>query len=35
MQREQLIKQIIKQLQICKDEGLLDLVWKLLINGSY
>lgn len=35
MSKEQLIQQIIKQLKICKDEGLLDLILKLLIESSY
>lgn len=28
---EELRKLIIEQLQDCEDEGLLDLIWKLLI----
>lgn len=35
MQREQLIKQIIEQLKVCKDQNLLDFILKLLIESSY
>lgn len=35
MQHEQLINQIIELLKACKDENLLDLVFKLLIESSY
>ena len=34
MQRDLLINQIIKHLQTCKDEGLLDFILKLLINET-
>lgn len=35
MQQDQLIKQIIELLKSCKDENLLDLILKLLIESSY
>jgi hypothetical protein len=35
MQHEQLIKQITEYLRSCKDENLLDLILKLLIESSY
>lgn len=35
MQHDQIIKQIIELLKSCKDENLLDLILKLLIESSY
>ena len=35
MQRDLLINQIIKHLHTCTDEGLLDLILKLLLESSY
>lgn len=35
MTKEQLLQQIIKQLKVCKDENLLDLIYKLLLKSSY
>ena len=35
MTKEQLLQQIIKQLKVCKDENLLDLILKLLLESSY
>lgn len=34
MQKDLLIQQIIERVQECTDEGLLDLIWKLLIAES-
>lgn len=33
MQRDQLIKEIIENLQACADEGLLDFILKLLLKS--
>ena len=35
MMKHELITQIIERLQACKDESLLDLVLKLLIESGY
>lgn len=35
MQHDQVIQQIIERLKACTDESLLDLILKLLIEGSY
>ena len=33
--QQDLTSQIIERLQVCKDESLLDLILKLLIESSY
>lgn len=35
MQIEQIKKQITERLQACADEGLLDLILKLLVESGY
>ena len=35
MKQEITVKQITERLEVCKDEGLLDLILKLLIESGY
>lgn len=35
MNQDALIKQIVERLRACADEGLLDLILKLLIESGY